>query len=111
MRHQLLSDFVVLLIKHERSKIIAKDFRLLCGWRGESFSSDHWRLNSGIVSVDLNDESYMFNGSSGSIYVCHKSNYGMTPIMEEGLRVIKSIDGVKSIYILEDQDWSRFNCQ
>lgn len=42
------------------------------GWAG----SDSWKLNSGITKVTLEGFAYSFEGSSGSVYECHKDTYG-----------------------------------
>ena len=38
--------------------------------------SDSWKLNSGIVRATLVDDYWEFDGSSGSVYRCHKDYYG-----------------------------------
>lgn len=43
-----------------------------------SWTDSSWRINSGIVSVDLIDDQYHFYGHTGSTYVCHKNGYGAT---------------------------------
>lgn len=50
--------------------------RVLGGWSGGYLGSDHWRLNSGIISAtELEDNLIAFEGSSGSCYVCNKGSY------------------------------------
>lgn len=36
-----------------------------------------WRMNSGIISVEQEDDFYNFSGHSGSIYKCDKNCYGI----------------------------------
>lgn len=52
-------------------------YRVLAGWSGGYTTGDSWRMNSGITSVSETDTSYLFKGSSGSIYNCRKSAYGL----------------------------------
>ncbi len=52
-------------------------YRVLSGWSGGYFQGSSWRLNSGIVRVEEDDNSYKFYGASGSSYTCHKECYGI----------------------------------
>jgi hypothetical protein len=54
----------------------AVHYRVFGVWYGGYTQGDSWKLNSGIVKAALKDEFYHFEGSSGSIYVCHKNTYG-----------------------------------
>ena len=38
--------------------------------------SDSWKLNSGITSLKEEGDYYLFSGSSGSLYKCHKNSWG-----------------------------------
>ena len=51
-------------------------FRVFAGWRGGYTSGDSWRINSGIVGVEEDEDYYYFIGHSGSCYKCHKNGYG-----------------------------------
>ena len=71
-------------------KIINKDkviYKVMGGWYGGYLGSDTWRINSGITKVELEGDVYKFHGSSGSMYLCHKNNYGMTVLMGSVLPV------------------------
>jgi hypothetical protein len=46
-------------------------------WYGGYGGSDSWKLNSGITRVYEDGQCLLFEGSSGSTYVCHKASYGM----------------------------------
>lgn len=53
-------------------------YRVFAGWRGGFADGDRWKLNSGIVSAELDAEDYwLFHGHSGSTYRCYKNNYGI----------------------------------
>ena len=45
-------------------------------WYGGYAGSDSWKLNSGITRVYEEGHCFMFDGSSGSTYACHKADYG-----------------------------------
>jgi hypothetical protein len=45
-------------------------------WFGGYAGSDSWKLNSGITRVYEEGHCFMFDGSSGSTYACHKASYG-----------------------------------
>lgn len=51
-------------------------YRVFGSWRGGYLNGDSWRMNSGITSVTEEDNYYVFKGSSGSEYYCHKEGYG-----------------------------------
>lgn len=51
-------------------------YRVFGSWYGGYLGSDSWRLNSGITKVSEDSDYYLFEGSSGSVYKCHKQTYG-----------------------------------
>lgn len=51
-------------------------FRVFAGWRGGYTSGDSWRMNSGIVGIEEDEDYYYFEGHSGSWYKCNKNGYG-----------------------------------
>lgn len=51
-------------------------YRVFACWYGGYAGSDSWKLNSGITKVTLEGNVYSFEGSSGSVYHCHKDVYG-----------------------------------
>ena len=51
-------------------------YRVFGSWYGGYGGSDSWRMNSGIVSVEEDGGYFIFKGSSGSEYHCHKETYG-----------------------------------
>jgi len=56
-------------------------YKVFATWYGGYLGSDRWKLNSGIVSVEDSETSYIFNGYSGSKYICGKNetHYGTSP--------------------------------
>ncbi len=61
-------------------KISGKDikpiYKIFASWYGGYGGSDSWKLNSGVTKIEEDGQCYLFHGSSGSVYSCHKSNYG-----------------------------------
>jgi hypothetical protein len=58
---------------HATGQIIYKVF---ASWSGGYTGSDSWKLNSGITRATLVEDRWEFDGSSGSVYSCHKDSYG-----------------------------------
>jgi hypothetical protein len=52
-------------------------YKVLAGWSGGYLHGSSWRMNSGIVRVEKTDDNYLFYGSTGSCYICHKETYGL----------------------------------
>lgn len=53
-------------------------YKIFASWSGGYLHGDSWKLNSGVVRIEEDDEHYYFHGFSGSVYKCHKRMYGMT---------------------------------
>jgi hypothetical protein len=51
-------------------------YRIFGSWYGGFAGADEWRLNSGVESVREEGNFYIFEGTSGSTYSCHKEAYG-----------------------------------
>jgi hypothetical protein len=65
--------WVVVKITSDKHPSVHKVFAC---WYGGYAGSDSWKLNSGITSAALEGNVYSFEGSSGSVYRCHKDIYG-----------------------------------
>jgi len=59
---------------HAPTEIVYKVFASWSG--GGLMGSDSWKLNSGITRATLVDNHWEFDGSSGSVYRCHREAYG-----------------------------------
>lgn len=66
--------WVVLEFDHD-GDVIKKVF---AGWYGGYASGDSWKLSSGITNQREFEDRYEFENHSGSLYICHKSCYGMS---------------------------------
>lgn len=51
-------------------------YKVFASWSGGFAGADSWKLNSGIVRAAFTDPYWEFDGSSGSVYSCHKDSYG-----------------------------------
>lgn len=80
-------------------------YRVIGGWSGGYATGDSWRMNSGIVSVKETDTHFIFYGSSGSEYHCHKNSctirMNTANIIEHYIK--QHPDGVT--VMPEDTDW------
>jgi hypothetical protein len=71
--HEYTPDvWVVVEIKYNFG-IIKK---ILAGWYGNFVGGVSWRLSSGIETIHLDNDIYVISNISGSLYRCHKNNYG-----------------------------------
>jgi len=57
----------------DRTKIV---YRVFASWAGGYLNGDSWRMNSGVVKVEISEDHYTFVGYSGSKYVCKKNSVG-----------------------------------
>lgn len=55
--------------------------KVFAGWYGGYTQGDSWKLNSGVTVATKNGDWFEFTGYSGSVYKCHKNNYGMSGYM------------------------------
>lgn len=74
--------WVILKLTYENGE---PDYRVFAGWSGGYLDSDEWKLNSGIVSHEIQNEYIRFIGESGSVYQCYKGAEGFTAFMSSVL--------------------------
>jgi len=60
-------------------------YKVFATWAGGYLDGDRWKLNSGIKSIESDDDHYYFIGHSGSCYKCHKKGYGTASSYGEGV--------------------------
>ena len=81
-------------------------------WFGGYAGSDSWKLNSGITRATLEGNCYSFEGSSGSVYECHKDSYGTNMY---GMSVLSNMidkaakNGVTIEILPQDTNWLEIN--
>jgi hypothetical protein len=74
MNEYIPEKWVVVKIE---GKNVPLTYKVFGCWYGGYAGSDSWKLNSGIKTLSESEESYLFEGFSGSIYKCFKERYGM----------------------------------
>jgi hypothetical protein len=75
-------------------------YRVFGSWSGGYLDGDSWRMNSGIEKVELDGEYFLFHGSSGSIYSCHRHSYGIRSPYNSS--VLAQYGGNDNIEILDE---------
>jgi hypothetical protein len=101
--------WVVVKITSDKYPPIHKVFAC---WYGGWAGSDSWKLNSGITKATLEGFMYSFEGSSGSVYECHKDLYGTNFYGQGVLDGMISNAGKNGIIIEvlpEDTNWLEIN--
>lgn len=68
-------DVWVMLKFNYKGEII---YKILAGWYGGFANGDSWKLNSGVTKIEEDGQCYLFYGSSGSVYRCHKGAYRLS---------------------------------
>lgn len=83
--------------------------KIFGSWAGGYLDGDRWKMNSGITSIEEDDDYYYFIGYSGSCYKCHKKCYGVMTshhlsILDNMIDKASDIDAGISI-LLDDTDF------
>lgn len=87
-------------------------YKVFACWYGGFASGDSWKLNSGITKATLEGMVYSFEGSSGSVYDCHKDCYGSNFY---GMGVLQNMidkageNGLTIEIMPETTDWLELN--
>lgn len=63
-----------LSIKQPDDSIVVKVF---ASWTGSYLHGDSWKLNSGCLRIEDNEDELIVHGYSGSIYILNKNDEGM----------------------------------
>jgi hypothetical protein len=93
---------------HAPDQIIYKVFASWSG--GGLMGSDSWKLNSGITRATLVADRWEFDGSSGSVYSCHKDAYGTNGYGGQVLSNLISnatAQGIQIEVLDSETDWAR----
>lgn len=83
-------------------------YKVFACWYGGYLNGDSWKMNSGITKVTKEDNYYLFEGYSGSVYKCHEKAYGTNMYGHVVLDNIikKSKDAGVSVEIMsDDTNW------
>jgi hypothetical protein len=84
-------------------------YKVFATWVGGYLNGDKWKLNSGIKSVESDDDYYYFIGHSGSCYKCHKKTYGTASSFGDEMLnyMVEAADdqGLTVNVLSEDTEW------
>lgn len=94
-------NWVILKIKGKTTH-----YRVLAGWSESYLNGSSWRMNSGITEAVLDGDYWIFSGSSGSIYKCHKDMYGLRINNAYVYNNLKDKHGDK-VEMLHDSKWEQ----
>ena len=84
-------------------------YKVFATWSGGYLNGDRWKMNSGIKSMEYDDDYYYFIGHSGSCYKCHKKGYGtassygecvLNDMIENAYKVNVAVD-----LLSKDSEW------
>jgi hypothetical protein len=97
-------------------KITGKDnapiHKVFACWYGGYAGSDSWKLNSGITKATLEGNVYSFEGSSGSVYECHKDIYGTnfygSSVLSSLIDQVETSGGMMEV-LPEETNWLEIN--
>lgn len=87
-------------------------YKVFASWYGGFAGSDSWKLNSGITRATLVGDSWEFDGSSGSVYSCHKDSYGTNGYgghVLNGLLEKAEQQGIQIDVLSESTNWAGLN--
>jgi len=97
--------WVMLEINRQGEKV----YKILAGWSGGYLHGQSWKLNSGCVSASKDGDYFVFEGSSGSVYRCHKEYYGYNGLTINVLHNFQQdaarIDGLTIDVLSEETDF------
>ena len=109
MSEYIPDKWVVVKITSDKSPPIHKVFAC---WYGGYAGSDSWKLNSGITRAYEEGQCFMFDGSSGSTYICHKADYGMNMYgggVLMNMRENAEKNGITIEILPEETNWMEIN--
>ena len=85
-------------------------YKVFASWSGGYSGSDSWKLNSGITRATLAQDRWEFDGSSGSVYSCHREAYGTNGYGGAVLSNLLSnaqAQGIQIEVMERETDWSQ----
>jgi hypothetical protein len=81
-------------------------YRVLAAWGGGYTQGASWRMNSGILAVEVHDSCFAFIGSTRSVYYCGKHSYGLTIASAGVYTQLKERYGDAVEIMPEETDWT-----
>lgn len=105
MREYNPDKWVMLKFNHNGEDI----YKVLASWYGGFTTGDSWKLNSGVTKVEQDGNLFLFHGSSGSVYVCHKDAYGMSAytmgVLSNFQQQVDEAEGVTLELLDKETNW------
>jgi hypothetical protein len=82
-------------------------YKVFASWLGGYLNGDSWKINSGIKSIEEDEDNYYFIGFSDSVYKCDKKAYGFATSFSYSILddFIERSEG--KMTLMENQDWSK----
>lgn len=83
-------------------------YKVFGTWSGGYLDGGNWRINSGVIKVKIDEDTYTFYGESGSEYIVHKNMYGVVgryielPYQLARLKQIRVLSEEEAIEIIKD---------
>jgi hypothetical protein len=65
-----------MLLRFSKDQVVF--YKVFATWAGGYLDGDSWQLNSGVTQLKETETHYLFEGVSGSTYICNKRSYGST---------------------------------
>lgn len=81
-------------------------YKVLGGWSGGYTQGDSWRMNSGITSIEEDDDYWYFKGYSGSVYRCAKSMNRLS-MATAGVYDHLRQNYADKVVLMEDDEWMK----
>lgn len=70
-----MDNWVIVEIQDDDGSVAG--WKVLAGWSGGYLDGNSWRMNSGIKDWYITPNTYIFEGYSGSEYICPKDREGI----------------------------------
>ena len=87
-------------------------YKVIGGWGGGYLHGSSWRMNSGITTFGItHGGTFLFGGTSGSIYRCHPEAYGLNMASAGAWKTleerVEGLEGFEIFIMPEDTVWSK----
>lgn len=94
--------WVILKIKNDEFET-GYCYKLFSSWRGGYLDNDYWRLNSGITSIEKENDYYVVKGNSSTEYAIHPSTFER--LGTYNFSVLKTIIGDHDVEIINIEQY------
>lgn len=114
MRKHSPNGWVILRISGSDERTTTH-YRIFGCWFGGFLDSDEWRMNSGIVKAEQDENGFLnFFAASGSCYRVHSNSYGNLTMYCQGvlndlIEKISQDEHVSATVLENNHDWVTFD--